>query len=200
MPPDSNTPDARWQTRKTLIARVAESCEASWQELYLTYKPFIRSIAVRNGIPESDLDDVTQTIFLEIHRDFRRPEPPDFSQRSFGAWLGQKVKWRVLEYHRHPHRRELATEPEMLTDNTTSEPFDVLWKTEWFRRVTEVAMRRVAEKPRNLLVFQALAIEELPVDEVCRTFGISRTNADTIKQRVKNKLEPVIREIEMGEM
>lgn len=61
-------------------------------------------------------------------------------------------------------------------------------------------MQRVAEKPRNLLIFQALAVQEVPMDEVCKQFGISRTNADTIKKRVKDKLAGVMREIEKGEI
>lgn len=49
-----------------------------------------------------------------------------------------------------------------------------------------------------MLIFQALAIQEMPMDEVCKQFEISRTNADTIKKRVKDKLAEVVREIEKG--
>ena len=83
---------------------------------------------------------------------------------------------------------------------TDGDPFDRLWNDQWHRKVIEVAMQRVVEKPRNLLIFQALAIQEMPVTEVCQRFGISRSNADTIKNRVKNKLGPVIRELEAGDI
>lgn len=166
----------------------------------MIYKGFVASIARGNGVAANDLDDVIQGIFLEIHRDFRRPDPPDFRERSFGAWLGQKVKWRVLEYHRHRHRREHATDPSDLVLNDLDRPFEEAWAREWERKVLEVAMSRLAESPRNLLVFHALAVQNRPVEEVCGMFGISRTNADTIKKRVKDKLEPLVREIEAGEI
>jgi len=192
--------DKGWKTRKTLIERVSGACEASWREFFMIYKGFVASIARGNGVAADDLDDVIQAIFLEIHRDFRRPDPPDFRDRSFGAWLGQKVKWRVLEYHRHRHRRERATDPADLMLNEQERPFEEGWACEWERKVLEVAMSKVAESPRNLLVFHALAVQNRPVEEVCGMFGISRTNADTIKKRVKDKLDPVVREIEAGEI
>ena len=187
-----------WKTRKTLIARISSACEASWREFYLIYKGFVASVAMRRGVPPDDVDDLIQTIFMEVHRDLCKPEPPDFSDRSFGAWLGQKVKWRVAEYHRHRHRKEHASDPADLEAGRPEHPFDELWAAEWERKVLEVAMAQMPEKPRNLLIFQALAIQERPVEEVCRMFGISRTNADTIKKRVKDKLEPIVREIETG--
>lgn len=187
-----------WKTRKTLIARVANACEASWREFYLIYKGFVASVALRRGVAQDDVDDLIQTIFMEVHRDLCKPEPPDFRDRSFGAWLGQKVKWRVGEYHRHRHRKEHASDPADLDTAEPDRPFEELWAAEWERKVLEVAMAQVAEKPRNLLIFQALAIQQTPVDQVCELFGISRTNADTIKKRVKDKLDPIVREIEAG--
>ena len=198
-PPLSETSfDQGWKTRKTLIERVAGACEASWREFYLVYKGFVASIALRRGVAPDDIDDVIQGIFLEIHRDFKKPDPPDFRERSFGAWLGHKVRWRVGEYHRHRHRREFATDPGELDMGGPERPFDEVWRIEWERKVLEVAMAQVAEKPRNLLVFHALAVQNMPVEEVCGMFGISRTNADTIKKRVKDKLEPIVRTIEAG--
>lgn len=187
-------------TRKSLIQRVASNCEDSWQELHLAYRGFIAAIALRAGVVDADVDDVVQAIFLEVHRDLNQDDSPDFSARSFGAWLGQKVKWRVGEYHRHRHRREHATDPADLVNHQSARPFDVLWDRDWQRRVLELAMQRVAEKPRNLFIFQALAVQEIPVEEVCSQFEISRTNADTIKKRVKDKLALVILEIEQGEI
>lgn len=162
------------------------------------YRGFVASIAAKFGIPVSDLEDVSQGIFVEVYRDLTRVGHPDFADRSFGAWLGQKVKWRVLEYHRHKHRREQATDPAEIPGLANCRPFEDVWDREWKRRVLEVALQRVEEKPRNLMIFQALAIQEMPVGEVCAAFGISRSNADTIKNRVKAKLAPVIREIERG--
>lgn len=188
----------RWKTRKTLIERTSDACEASWREFYLIYKGFVASIALGRGVAPDDVDDVIQGIFVEVHRDFSKPNPPDFSERSFGAWLGQKVKWRVGEYHRHRHRRECPTNPEDSSLAKQYRPFDVLWHNEWQRKILEVAMTQVEEKPRNLLIFQALAVQQTPVEKVCEMFCISRTNADTIKNRVKDKLDPIVREIEAG--
>ena len=61
-----------------------------------------------------------------------------------------------------------------------------------------MGLQRVDEKPRNLLIFQALARPGRPVEEVCREFGISRTNAETIKNRIKDKLGTEIARLERG--
>lgn len=196
----SPAPDDPWITRKTLIKRVASDCDRSWEEFHQLYCGFVGSIARKFGIPSSEIDDVSQTIFLEVHRDLKKPEAPDFSVRSFGAWLGQKVKWRVLEYHRHRHRREESTDPAALPESCSGRPFEQLWDAEWRRKLLQVALQRVEERPRNLFIYQALAVQEMPMGEVCACFGISRSNADTIKNRVKKKLVPVIRELEAGEI
>ena len=104
----------------------------------------------------------------------------------------------MLEYHRHRHRREQATDPEELPEITESAPFEEVWNAEWQRKLIEVALQSVEEKPRNLLIYQSLALQEIPVVEVCKLFGISRSNADTIKNRVKKRLALAIRELDVG--
>jgi RNA polymerase sigma factor (sigma-70 family) len=121
---------------------------------------------------------------------------PDFAARSFGAWLATRVRWRVLDYHRHRHRRELASAVGTVAVNDCSEPFDRIWEAEWQRKLLAMGLSRVGEKPRNLLIFQALALHGRPVEEVCREFGISRTNAETIKNRIKDKLTAEIARLE----
>jgi len=59
-------------------------------------------------------------------------------------------------------------------------------------------LKRLEESPKNRLVFIDLTLNETPVEEVCKRYGISRTNADTIKHRVKKKLEPIIEELRNG--
>jgi len=187
------------ETRKTLIARVMDECETSWREFQELYWGFVCSIASGAGVRRADVEDVAQQIFIEICRDFRESKP-DFGERSFGAWLARKVKWRVIEYHRHRHRRETPSEDDQLDPDACSMPFDEIWDREWRQRLVEMAMGRIHETPRNLLIFQSLALRETPVEEVCREFGISRSNADTIKNRVKTKVTEAIRRIEQGEM
>lgn len=195
-----DNPSNSWNTRKTLIERISGDCQSSWLEFHQVYRGFVAAIAHRAGVATADVDDVSQTIFLEVHRDLTKSDPPDFRERSFGAWLGQKVKWRVGEYHRHRHRREHPTDPAELPESNSADPFDELWQNDWNRKVLELSLQRVSEQPRNLLIFQALTIQELPVADVCKLFEISRSNADTIKKRVKDKLVPIIQQIETGEI
>jgi RNA polymerase sigma-70 factor (ECF subfamily) len=198
--PATQKNSSHWNTRKTLIEKIAANSEADWHDFHRQYQPFVTSIAYRAGVASADLGDVSQTIFLEVHRDLTKPEPPNFRERSFGSWLGQKVKWRVGEYHRHRYRREFATDPSEMPPMESDLPFDEIWEKDWNQKVLERALQRVSEKPRNLLIFQALAIQEMPVEEVCECFGISRSNADTIKKRVKDMLAPIVAEIEAGEI
>ena len=196
--PAPTTSRTDWKTRKTLIERVGADCQRSWAEFHRIYAGFVASIALKAGVRSPDVDDVSQSIFMEVHRDLTRPEPPCFRDQSFGAWLARKVKWRVIEYHRHRYRKEVATDPVDMEYGACEYPFESVWRREWDRKVLEIAIARVEEKPRNLMIFQALAVERLPVEKVCEMFGISRSNADTIKKRVKDKLEPIVRKVEEG--
>ena len=184
-------------TRKDLIRRIREvGDERSWRELHAAYAGFVAGVAVKCGLPRDEADDVVSCVFAQVHGEARDGRLPDFAERSFGAWLATRVRWRVLDYHRQQRRQEQATVPDAPALNGCCEPFDQLWEAEWQRKLMTMALSRLPEKPRNLLIFQALAFHERPVEEVCREFGISRTNAETVKNRVKDKLAAEIARLE----
>jgi RNA polymerase sigma factor (sigma-70 family) len=200
MSEDSQNRPMSFNTRKTLISQITSDCEISWQEFHYIYERFVCSIMRRFGVAERDIDDEAQKVFLELHRDLKKEETPNFRERSFGSWFGQKAKWRALQYHRAKGRKEEATDPEAMPETVCEAKLEQIWDREWAKKRLQLAMTRVKASPRNIQIFHALAVEESTIEEVCADFEISRSNADTIKKRVKDQLAIVLSEIEDGDL
>lgn len=202
-PSQGTTPKKRRgiTTRKSLIQRVQEEGDrASWHDFYHTYDGFIISIAMKMGLGSHDAEDVMSQVFDEVHRKFVADDALDFETQSFGGWLGNLVKWRVLDFFRKQKNQGISMDDEYLELLATEKPFEEIWNKEWHRKLMKMALSRVRETPRNLLIFCDLALHETPMATVCERYGISRTNADTIKQRVKQKLAPIVRKLDNAEL
>jgi DNA-directed RNA polymerase specialized sigma24 family protein len=71
-------------------------------------------------------------------------------------------------------------------------------RSDWELELVATALQRLEESPRNCLIFIDLAIREVPVTTVCKRYDISRSNVDTIKHRVRKKLQPIIKDLRSG--
>lgn len=188
-------------TRKTLIQKVQEGGDrASWEDFYQTYRGFIISIGMKMGLSSHDAEDLMSRVFEEVHQKFTHDPDLDFQTQSFGGWLGNLVKWRTLDHFRRSKQKEHMMDDEILTQLAPTEPFESIWDREWSQKLLNMALSRVQESPRNLLIFVDLTLHDTPVETVCQRFDISRSNVDTIKHRIKKKLEPIIRELDHGDL
>ncbi|MCP5538111.1 MAG: sigma-70 family RNA polymerase sigma factor [Akkermansiaceae bacterium] len=198
-PPSPSPKGKRRATRKTLIQRVQqEGDKASWDDFYHSYKGFIIAISMKAGLNAHDAEDLMSRVFEEVHRKFCVDPDLSFDQQSFGGWLGNLVKWRIKDFYRKKQNTAEAMNDDILELLGSEKPFDKIWKAEWKKKLVEMALTRVNESPRNLLVFVDLAIKEVAVSTVCKRYDISRSNVDTIKSRVLKKLEPVILKLNKG--
>lgn len=188
-------------TRKTLILSLQEGGgERMWDDFFFTYKNFIFNIACKIGLGNEDAEDVVGTVFKEVYHQFKNNAELSFADQSFGGWLGNLVKWRAHDLIRLKKRRPQYFE---LTEDSLvchDVPFEKIWAEEWDTKILGIALTKVNESPRNIQVYISLAIRELPISKVCKQFSISKSNAQTIRCRVKEKLIPILKRIQEGDV
>ena len=186
----SSIPD----TPVTLIARMAAQVtgedEATWVKFFDLYQPVIRHFAEFAGA-RSDTDDVVQNVMVKLVEVFRsgayRPEKGRF--RAFLATITrrevinrwQKAQVRAADRHVSLNRttaQEIAVQPEAAT------MLDAKWRLAQHAAAVEHVLTRTALAQRSKDVYRAYVLEEKPIGEVAKEFGIPRNTVSQIKTRV----------------
>ena len=181
-------------TPVTLIARMAAQVtgedEATWVKFFELYQPVIRHFAEFAGA-RSDTDDVVQDVLLKLVDVFRsgayRPEKGRF--RAFLATITrrevinrwQKAQVRAADRHVSLNRtaaQEIAVQPE------AAAILDAKWRLAQHAAAVEHVLTRTALAQRSKDVYRAYVLEERPIGEVARAFGVSRNVVSQIKTRV----------------
>ena len=86
------------KTRHSLIVRLQDADnEAAWQNFVVAYEPFLRRLAVRQGVPERHIPDVTQQVLLAIARSIDGWQD-DGQQASFRRWLSTVSRNIVIKF------------------------------------------------------------------------------------------------------
>lgn len=182
------------ETPVTLIARMAAQVtgedEATWVKFFELYQPVIRHFAEFAGA-RSDIDDVVQDVLLKLVDVFRsgayRPEKGRF--RAFLATITrrevinrwQKAQARAADRHVSLNRtaaQEIAVPPE------AAEILDAKWRLAQHAAAVEHVLTRTALAQRSKDVYRAYVLEEKPIGEVAKAFGVSRNVVSQIKTRV----------------
>lgn len=181
-------------TPVTLIARMAAQVtgedEAMWVKFFELYQPVIRHFAEFAGA-RSDTDDVVQDVMVKLVEVFRsgtyRPEKGRF--RAFLATITrrevinrwQKAQVRAADRHVSLNRttaQEIAVQPEAAT------MLDAKWRLAQHAAAVEHVLTRTALAQRSKDVYRAYVLEEKPIGEVAKEFGIPRNTVSQIKTRV----------------
>ena len=182
------------ETPVTLIARMAAQVtgedEATWVKFFELYQPVIRHFAEFAGA-RSDADDVVQDVLLKLVDVFRsgayRPEKGRF--RAFLATITrrevinrwQKAQARAADRHVSLNRtaaQEIAVPPE------AAEILDAKWRLAQHAAAVEHVLTRTALAQKSKDVYRAYVLEEKPIGEVAKAFGVSRNVVSQIKTRV----------------
>jgi RNA polymerase sigma-70 factor, ECF subfamily len=95
------------ETRESLLLRARAGDEGAWQDLCELYRPLIAGWLRRQSVPESDIDDLLQEIFLAVVRGL-----PSFSHSgrrgAFRTWLRTIAYNYSCDYWKAPARRTAA--------------------------------------------------------------------------------------------
>src|SRR5262245_46629946 len=91
----------------TLVRLAQEGDLDAFTSLYERYLPVVYK-RVRYSIPQQDVEDVTQEVFITAMRSLRSFK----GNAQFGTWLRVLVKRRIVDYYRRrsPHETELEVD------------------------------------------------------------------------------------------
>lgn len=187
------------ETPATLIARMAAQIsgedEANWARFVSLYQPVILKFAEYAGI-HADAEDVAQNVLVKLVDILRngtyQPEKGRF--RAYLATLTRRVA--INQWHKDKVREgngkipldgddqpmEISVPPETLA------VLDVKWRLARHTAAVEHVLTKTALSQQSKSVYRAYVIEEKPIGEVAKAFGIPRNSVSQIKTRVERMI------------
>ncbi|WP_221031667.1 RNA polymerase sigma factor [Actomonas aquatica] len=191
------------RTRPTLLFRLRDwRDQATWREFYALYERYVYRYARGAGLNHHEAEDLVQDVFAKV-----ADRIGDFESReqrgSFRRWLGNLVRWRIVDLRRRQQRRPGESH------SVSAAPFDEMadappaemwegdsaeaerWETEWQQRVVDVAMSRLSRQvsPEHLQVFQLRHQKGWSLIRISRELGVGLANAYAINSRLTKRLK-----------
>jgi RNA polymerase sigma factor (sigma-70 family) len=136
----------------------------------------------------SDVDDVVQDVFVDVLKNLHRFD----GRSSVVTWLTRIAINRCRSHQRKQwlrigFLRKLHGHPPAVTSPSEADP---LATAETIQQV-HTAIRKLNQRDREIIVLRYL--EELPVEEIANTLGLSRGAADVRLTRARQKLEQILK-------
>lgn len=175
------------QSDPALIQACLTGDETAWEELVDRYGRLVYSVPRRDGLSETDADDVFQNVFATLFR--RLGDLRD--QTRLSSWLittAHRESWRV---------GKLARRNVELDDGVAdagAPPLDEIARAERDQGVRD-ALRRLDDRCRDLLTALFLVPETPSYDEIGARLGMPVGSIGPTRARCFKKLEAVLREL-----
>ena len=181
-------------TRQSLLLRACQGDEGAWQDLCELYRPLIAGWLRRQSVPEADIDDLVQEIFLAVVRGL-----PSFSHSgrrgAFRCWLRTIAYNHSCDYWRSPARRtaasgEGAARSALGLLEDPDSPLSRYWDEEHDRYVLRCLFEAVELEfePATVRAFQLVALDGVSGARAADEVGISLTAVYIAKSRVLGRL------------
>lgn len=212
--PDDNE-DGRLATRASLLARLqgreaSTAWQRGWREFFDAYHPVLYQYACRQGLSESDAEDVVQEIVVGVAG--RLPAFRYEPQRcSFKTWLFRIARNKISDHHRRRFRQERefplaapeATTLEVVVDGGTLSP-DAAWDAEYEASLRRTALARVTRrvKPMTMRLYLHHVVDGHDVRasvEHFRDSGVTAAAVYVARHRVQALLDKELARLRRGE-
>ena len=183
-------------TPVTLIARMAAQVtgedEAGWVRFFHLYQPVIRHFARAAG-EKSDEEDVAQDVLLKLVDIFRTgaysPEKGRF--RAYLAAITRRVvinRWQKAQARaagRHVSLDDAESPLELAVPPEAAAILDAKWRLAQHTAAVEHVLTRTALAQKSKDIYRAYVLEEKPIGEVAKAFGVSRNAVSQTKTRIE---------------
>lgn len=161
--------------------------QTEFLEIYRTHAKYVWKSARRLGVKPSEIDDVFQETFLNVHRLLDRYEP----RGSVEGWLFS-VLLRVVQHHRRSYRRRTAlteeassVDPDAFAESSVRPP-DVSAEAKETARILEEILDGLDPDKRAVIVLAD--IEDKTTTEIAEILSI---NVNTAASRLRFAREHV---------
>ena len=196
-------------TRASLLERLKDwRDDESWREFFKTYWRLIYRFGLRQGLSDSEAQDVVQETLLAAAK-----ELPEFRYDpavcKFKSWLlnvtskrvANQIKKRKRESARQVGAEGGPGEPSHIEEllDPASIALEECWEAEWKENLSAVALEKLKRRvnPAHYRAFFLLLSEPRPAAEVAKLVGMSTAQVYLIKHRLTGQLKRIVKDLEL---
>jgi RNA polymerase sigma-70 factor (ECF subfamily) len=157
-----------------------------------------------SGLAHHEAEDAVQEIVLCVARKIECFQPgPELG--SFKGWLGQLVRWRIVDLMRRRPKEIRSADlgrraSDVAADTSTSllarvpnpagGAFERQWDAEYAQALIDAALERVKRRvnPKHYQIYHLHVVEGRTADHVAQAFGVKVDQVYLIKNRVNSAL------------
>ena len=175
-------------TSVSLLRRLQKPDEpAAWERFVELYTPMIRAWIRRQGLRDSDTDDLTQDVITLLVQ--KLPEFQYSPEKSFRAWLKTVAVNKTRDFYRRRATRNEAG-GEVAEPEVAPEHLEFIEESEYRAQLVARALRIMQSdfRPATWQACWKSLVEERPADEVAAELNISLNAVYVAKSRVLRRL------------
>jgi RNA polymerase sigma-70 factor (ECF subfamily) len=172
---------------RELIVRAKAGDPSACEAIVDQFAPMVFRLISRFFRTREDVEDLAQDVFLKVFARFDQVRPDE----NFPGWLARVTVNTCYDELRKARRRKIAMEtygPEVAAEQTLPPP-----EPDSFGKA-RLALQRLDPKLRIPLLLKE--VEEMSVEEIARSMGLTETNVKVRLFRARKKLAAMLGEDE----
>src|SRR5437667_5502472 len=174
---------------RELVVRAKTGDRSACEAVVEQFSPMVFRLISRFFRSREDVEDLAQDVFLKVFARIDQVRPDE----NFPGWLARVTVNTCYDELRKSRRRKVAMEtygPEIAIEPSVLPP-----EPDSFGK-TRLALQRLDPKLRIPLLLKEL--EEMSIEEIARTMGLTETNVKVRLFRARKKLASMLDETERG--
>lgn len=178
-------------TSKSLLERVQNGDEVSWNEFFLRYEPLIRCAGAGFHFNDAECDDLVQAVMLKFFQNAAKTFVYREGQVKFRTYFALIIRNTAIDLIRSNARQKNLT---VETWQEETDPFGTLFLDEWRKAVFEEAKDELRSRvdPETYLAFELYALQNRSAGQVSETLGMTRKQLYAAKNRCLTILREIV--------
>lgn len=174
---------------RELIVRAQAGDPAAQEDLIRQFSPLVFRLISRYFRNREDVEDIAQDVFLKVFARIDQVRPDE----NFPGWLARVTVNACYDELRKTRRRKVAFET--YGPSGVAEPTVMPTEPEEFGKA-----RRALEAldPKLRIPLMLKEVEEMSVEEIAKTMGITQTNVKVRLFRARKKLAATLSDLKTG--
>jgi len=182
-------------TRKSLLAKIKQGDEISWDEFYSTYRPLIFIRGNDLGLSQTEKEELVQVVMLEFFKDSRQDFHYDQSKGKFRDYMRAVIKNQAFSILRKRRNSEVTLEDSH--DFIQPNDMEQVWADEWQGHLMNMAMEELKNcvEPATYQAFFLYAIQGRKSNNVAEFLDMSVNSVYVAKNRCLEQLKKIIADV-----
>jgi len=170
---------------------IQQSVQGDQQAFYVLYRRYVKTVynRVRYVVPETDVEDVTQEIFIAVVGSL-----PSFrGDALFSTWLRTLTKNKIAEYYRKQSRKKETMQVDLEHAEKKSDQSST---SKMEDRITlRIALNKITENYREVILLRFS--EEMRFKEIADHLNQNPEATKSLFRRAMSALQSALQEVEV---